>query len=87
MKYKIDYVVLIESFLNPEGYQNRISGSKVTVILLKGLILPIGGVHWGRVHTCSLLSRLVYSEDESLAVVGCEAKIREPLWSCPARGT
>ena len=42
--YKIDYVIEIKNFLNPEGHQNRIIGSKVTVILLKGLILPIGGV-------------------------------------------
>jgi hypothetical protein len=27
---------VIKSFLNPEGHQNPISGSKVTVILLKG---------------------------------------------------
>ena len=41
--YKIDYVIVIKTFLNPEGHQNRISGSKVTAILLKGWILPIGG--------------------------------------------
>ena len=41
--YKIDYVTLIKTFLNPEGHQNRISGSKVTAILVKGWILPIGG--------------------------------------------
>ena len=40
--YKIEYVIVIKTFLNPEGYQNRISGLKVTVILLKGWILPIG---------------------------------------------
>ena len=34
----------MKSFLNPEGHQNRIIDGKVTVILLKGLILPIGGV-------------------------------------------
>ena len=33
---------MIKTFLNPEGHQNPISGSKVTVILLKGWILPIG---------------------------------------------
>jgi hypothetical protein len=27
---------VIKTFLNPEGHQNRISGSKVTAILLKG---------------------------------------------------
>ena len=34
---------MIKTFLNPEGHQNRISGSKVTAILLKRWILPIGG--------------------------------------------
>ena len=33
------------NFLNPEWLQQPISGSKVTAILLKGWILPIGGVH------------------------------------------
>ena len=41
--YKIDYVIVIRTFLNPERHQNRKTGSKVTVILLKGWILPIGG--------------------------------------------
>ena len=40
--YKIDYVEVIKNFLNLEAHQNWISGSKVTVILLKGLILSIG---------------------------------------------
>ena len=34
---------MIKQFLNPEGNQNPISGSKVTAILRKGWILPIGG--------------------------------------------
>ena len=34
---------MIKNLLNPEGHQNCISGSKVTALLLKGLILPIGG--------------------------------------------
>ena len=50
---------MIKNFLNPEGHQNLISGSKVTAILLKGWILPICGVAWGRVCVCSLCSRLV----------------------------
>ena len=45
--YKIDYVIVIKNFLNPEGHQNPISGSKVTAILLKGWILPIGGASSG----------------------------------------
>ena len=57
--YKIDYVIVVKNFLNPEGHQNVISGSKVTAILLKGLILPIGEASSGRVCVCSLRSRLV----------------------------
>ena len=45
--YKIDYVIVIPSFLNPKGQQNPFSGSKVTAILLKGWILPIGGASSG----------------------------------------
>ena len=41
--YKIDYGIGIKNFLNPEGHQNCISGSKITAILLKGWILPICG--------------------------------------------
>ena len=40
--YKIDYVIVIKNFLNPEGHQNPFNGSKVTAILLKGRILSIG---------------------------------------------
>ena len=40
--YKIDYVIVIKSLLDTEGHQNPISGSKVTAILLKGWIWPIG---------------------------------------------
>ena len=35
--HKIDYVTI------PEGHPNRITGSKVTAILLNEWILPIGG--------------------------------------------
>ena len=52
--YKIDYGIGIKNFLNSEGHQNHISGSKVTTILLKGWIWPIGGVASGRVCGCSL---------------------------------
>ena len=45
--YKIDDVIVIKNFLNSEGHQNPISGSKVTAILLKGWILPIGGASSG----------------------------------------
>ena len=40
--YKIDCVIVTKNFLNPERHQNPISGSKVTAILLKGWIWPIG---------------------------------------------
>ena len=36
--YKIDYIIVIKNFLNPEGHQNPFNGSKVTAILLKGQI-------------------------------------------------
>ena len=41
--HKIDYVTIFLEILNLEGHQNRITGSRVTVILLNGWILPIGG--------------------------------------------
>ena len=40
---KIDGLIVIKNFLNPKGHQNCVSGSKDMAILLKGLILPIGG--------------------------------------------
>ena len=52
-------IFFVQKFLNPKGHQNPISGSKVTAILMKGGILPIGGVASGRVWACSLRSRLV----------------------------
>ena len=57
--YKIDYVIVIKDYLNPEGHQNPISGSKDTAILLKRWILPIGEASSRRVCACSLCSRLV----------------------------
>ena len=50
---------MIKNFLNPEGHQNPFSGSKVTAILLKGWIRPIGGASAGEGLPCSLRSRLV----------------------------
>ena len=58
----MDYVIAIKNFLNTEGHQNRASGLKVTAILLKGWISPIGGVALGRVCACSLCSWLVFTE-------------------------
>ena len=53
--YKMDYVIVIKNFLNPEVHQNPISGSKVTVILLTGWILPIGEASSGRACACRLV--------------------------------
>ena len=58
--YKIDYFIMIKNILNPEGHQNPFSSSKVTAILLKDWIWPIGGVALGRVCSYSLRSRLVF---------------------------
>ena len=46
---------IFKEILNPEGHPDRITGSKVTAILLIGWILPIGGVALGRVCVCSRL--------------------------------
>ena len=56
---KIDHVTILKEILNPYGNPNRITGSKVTAILLNGWCLPIGGASSGRVCACSLRSRLV----------------------------
>ena len=57
--HKKDYFTNFLEILNVEGHPNRITGSKFTVILLNGWILPMGGVASGRVGACSLRSRLV----------------------------
>ena len=67
--YKIDYVIVIQNFLNPKGHHNPISGSKVTAILLKGWILSIGGASSGRVSACSLRSRLVEGLHSSISFI------------------
>ena len=54
--YEIEYVIVIKNCLNPEGHHSPISDSKVTAILLKGWIWPIGEVALGRVCACSLHS-------------------------------
>ena len=40
--HKIDYIVIFLEILSREGHQNRITGSRVTAILLNGWILTIG---------------------------------------------
>ena len=57
--HKLEYAIIFKEILNPEVHPNRITGSKVTAILLNGWILRIGGVSSGRVCSCSLRSRLV----------------------------
>ena len=71
---------MTKNFLNSEGHQNPISGSKVTAILLKGWILPVSGASSGRVCVCSLRSRLVSIEGAP--------QFTEPLkWLCIANST
>ena len=59
VSHKINYVNKIPEILNLEGHQNRCICSKVTAILMNGLILPTDGASSGRVCACSLHSRLV----------------------------
>ena len=47
--YKMDYVIFLKEILNFAGHLNCIPGLKVAAILLKGWILPVGGVASGRV--------------------------------------
>ena len=42
--HKTNYTDILSEILNPEGHCNRYICSKVTAILLNGLILPTGGV-------------------------------------------
>ena len=70
-RYKLDYVIVIKTFLNPEGHQNRISGSKVKAILLKGWILPIGGASSVEGLRSTELPRLV-SSLLNLSSKGCK---------------
>ena len=43
--HKIEKFYKFWGILNPKGQQNKIIGSKVSAILLNGLMWPIGGVH------------------------------------------
>ena len=63
--HRIDYVGNLSEILNLEGHQNGTTGSRVTAILLKWDILPIGCIASGRVSTCSLRSRLVSHQSVS----------------------
>ena len=59
--YKIDYIIGIKIFLNFKGYQNPISGSKVMAIDWRGGFCLLVELQRGRVCSCSLRSRLVFS--------------------------
>ena len=52
---------MIKNFLNPQGHQNPISGSKVTTLLLKGWILPIGEVLLGSLRLQPAQQACLYS--------------------------
>ena len=58
--HKTNYIEVFSEILNPEGHKNCYIGSKVTAILLNGLILPTGWVSSGRVkkklHTNLMLN-------------------------------
>ena len=41
--YEIDYVIVIKNFLNLEGHENPIGGSKVTAILLRRRLVFFDG--------------------------------------------
>ena len=58
--HKIDYVAIFLEILNFEGYQNLITGSRVTFILLNVLILPIDGASAVEGLQSTGLPRLVY---------------------------
>ena len=58
-RHKIDYIAILKEILNIKGHSNRLTGSKVSVILLNGWILPLGGVASGRACAGSLRSTLV----------------------------
>ena len=58
--YKIDYVIMIKKFLNLEGHQNPVNVLKVTAILLKGWISPLGGASSVEGLRSTGLPRLVF---------------------------
>ena len=61
--HKMGYIRKVKEILNLERHQNCTTGSRVRAILLKGGILPIGGVALGRVYVYSLRRRLVFTPD------------------------
>ena len=80
--HKIDYVTIVKEILNPEGHPNRITGAKVTAILLNGWTLPIGGASSVRLCSCSLRSRLVFCGLEYVLGENEEIQRGKVLWEC-----
>ena len=60
LNHKINYIVIFEDNVNPEGHLNCFIGSKVTAIWVNGGILHRGEASSGRICACSLRSRLVF---------------------------
>ena len=52
-----------KNFFNPEGHQNPNSGSKVTDVLLKEWILPIGGASAGEGSAMQPGQQVCYFKD------------------------
>ena len=66
--HRIDYVIVIKTFLNPKDHPNPINGSKVTAILLKGWILPVGGASAVKgLRLTGGLPRLVSLNEETIS--------------------
>ena len=43
--HKIDFITIFKEILNPEGHSHRITGSKVTAILLNAGFCPLVELH------------------------------------------
>ena len=73
---------MIKTFLNPEGHQNHIFGSKVT-ILLKVWILPIGGTSAVEGLRSTGLPRLVFTKTDIILCLwlNCSFKCLEKGWT------
>ena len=62
--HKIYYITIFQEILNLQGHQNRITGSRVMLILLNGWIIPIGQsgeANWWRVCYQRGLPRPVFN--------------------------
>ena len=64
---KIDIVKKFKEILNLKGHPNRITGSKVTRILLNGCILP--GYWWSCITGCYILSKS--NQSPLLVITSC----------------